>query len=333
MNSSEAATFQPVPFEQPPRGVQVILYYVLTLALPVCLVGFGMIGNVLSFLIFRQQHYVKHITSLFMRLLSVFDTCVLIFHAVSLILFNHFTEYVMDRNYGILCKLGYFGTIQSHMSSNWTVTVMTIDRFLAVRYPLQAASWCTKGRAKRTLAVLVSISAVISAPGLFITSNLPEGEIQDSDKHPRKLCWFDPAVYPSWMLSIFFIVAGMWTVHFTLFTILVFNCLIIITLIQQRMRSRIVTSQNGTKKRDGQITILLLTATAIFLVTNTPWSVYDIIRHELNESLAQIIIGLSALLINANSAINFYAYCLFCRKFRQDLGRLLFGKKAEESAL
>ena len=76
----------------------------------------------------------------------------------------------MLRDYELgkwFCPQYWFFSYNIYGLSNWIVVCMTFDRFIAVCYPLKAATWCTKKRAKISAFLIVLAMAALQAPSLF----------------------------------------------------------------------------------------------------------------------------------------------------------------------
>ena len=90
-------------------------------------------------------------------------------------------------------------------------------------------------------------------------------------------------------------------------------------------RKTIATPSNS----GNDVTILLILVVAVAVSTNTPLCVFHLIRlldiYECGDSVFYLD-NISKLLININSCLNFVLYCCFCRRFRNIIGRQIFGK-------
>ncbi|XP_046393083.1 uncharacterized protein LOC124160991 [Ischnura elegans] len=60
--------------------------------------------------------------------------------------------------------------------SSWFVLAFTLERFVAVRYPIRSISFCTKRKARIVLGVLCFSSMVFNAPLLFLVNSKPSCE-------------------------------------------------------------------------------------------------------------------------------------------------------------
>jgi hypothetical protein len=286
-----------------------------------------------------------------------------------------FPETMLGPETGIyVCKWVNFSSAVSHEASAWTISAMTFDRFLAVRWPLQAAVWCTRKRARITLFVLFIISVILSTPVLLVDFVPPE--TFTSRAYIRGICIFDPEVFLPNMQKIQNTVDAIWMVYLPFCTISIFNTLIVVTLIQQartltpnapqnneinyrrgRVKQQIsmtsehpstasldksqpypMTSQTSfmtsnserlqyKNKQTGHITVILFMVTAIFFLTNIPWAIYDFVVKDMDQWNKEFTANVATGFLYSNSSVNFYVYCLGCKRFRREVKLLLCCRK------
>lgn len=145
------------------------IYYTPTL---VCV---GSIGNILSVLVFFKTKLRKLSSSYYLAALGISDTCFLIGLLASWLNFVDINIY--NRN--ICCQFfTYFSGLCSFLSV-WFVVAFTVERFIAVLYPLKRQTMCTVRRAKMVLIGLVTLGAIISTPYLFYSAPRYSDKIKD----------------------------------------------------------------------------------------------------------------------------------------------------------
>lgn len=147
----------------------------LTLYYTPTLVCFGTIGNILSVLVFFKTKLRKLSSSYYLAALGISDTCFLIGLLVPWLNFVNINIY--NRN--IYCQLfTYFSGLTSFLSV-WFVVAFTVERFIAVLYPLRRQTMCTVRRAKIVLLGLVILGSLISIPYLFYSAPQYSKSIED----------------------------------------------------------------------------------------------------------------------------------------------------------
>ncbi|XP_076049470.1 FMRFamide receptor-like [Oratosquilla oratoria] len=147
---------------------QLNMYYV-----PLLIVV-GFVGNILSCVVFLNTRLRMRSSSYYLAALAVADVTylfVLFLVWLELLGFNTF-------NVNVGCQLIiYLGSVSSSLSV-WLTVAFTIERFIAVQYPLQRPTMCTVRRAKTIIVVLFSFSAFIHVY-VFVTAGMEyeEGEV------------------------------------------------------------------------------------------------------------------------------------------------------------
>lgn len=125
----------------------------------------GTIGNVLSVLVFVRTKLKKLSSSYYLAALSISDTSYLL---------CNFSQWINTLNINIynrdgFCQLFTFLSSMCTVLSAWLVAAFTVERFIAVRYPLKRQTMCTVRRAKSVLIVLVCVSIIHCLPLLKIS--------------------------------------------------------------------------------------------------------------------------------------------------------------------
>lgn len=128
----------------------------------------GTIGNVLSVLVFIRTKLKKLSSSYYLAALSISDTGYLL---------CNFSQWINTLNINIynrdgFCQLFTFLSSMCTALSAWLVVAFTVERFIAVRYPLKRQTMCTVRRAKSVLIVLVCMSIIHCLPLLEISEAL-----------------------------------------------------------------------------------------------------------------------------------------------------------------
>lgn len=124
----------------------------------------GAIGNVLSILVFFRTKLRKLSSSYYLAALGITDTGFLLINFISWLNFLDIHLYNID----ILCQLFSFLSGLCAALSVWFVVAFTVERFIAVLYPLRRQTMCTVRRAKSILYGLVVVSLIHSMPLLVL---------------------------------------------------------------------------------------------------------------------------------------------------------------------
>lgn len=106
----------------------------------------GTIGNVMSFIVLMRRRMRTTSVYFFLMVLAVADTLVLYISAFKTWI-REITEWELMVYNNFACQTVVFLMLFSQHMAAWTVVLVTVDRFIAVWFPLRATSWCTVKRA------------------------------------------------------------------------------------------------------------------------------------------------------------------------------------------
>lgn len=123
----------------------------------------GTIGNVLSILVFFRTKMKKLSSSYYLAALGASDTGYLFLNFVQWL--NVLGINIYNRD--IVCQLFTFLSSTFCVLSVWFVVAFTVERFIAVLYPLKRQTMCTVRRAKSVLICLIVIGILHSSPVLI----------------------------------------------------------------------------------------------------------------------------------------------------------------------
>ena len=208
---------------------------------------------------------------------------------------------------------------------------MTIDKYLAIKWPRKAAVYSTSRRAKITVVVLYICIVIYNSPHLIFSG------VIGTECLGYAVGGFLTKVYS-------------WTT-FVLNAIIPFSLLIymnyVITKTVRKSRNMFKGNNNlnnnqqnsiGNERRqkvmksaENKLTIMLLLVTTLFLVLLIPTYVrfmyLTFVKPDIPEKQARLMIfyHISHKLYNTNNGIKFFLYCVSGRKFRNDLKELLCG--------
>lgn len=139
-------------------GDILVFYYTPTI------VFVGIIGNILSVLVFFRTKLRKLSSSYYLAALGMSDTCFLV---LSFITWLNFAD-INLTNHNVACQLYYYLQGVCSFLSVWYVVAFTVERFIAVLYPLKRQSMCTVRRAVIVLCGLTVAALIFSAPLLYL---------------------------------------------------------------------------------------------------------------------------------------------------------------------
>ncbi|EZA48441.1 Thyrotropin-releasing hormone receptor [Ooceraea biroi] len=137
------------------------------------LVNLGLVGNCLSVFVFFGTKLRHSSSSIYLGALAISDIGFLI---------TIFMAWLTPAGIDIFIRSGfcqffmYLGSLCSFLSV-WFVVAFTVERFVAVRWPLRRQSLCTVTRAKATVIKLTVVAAFWCSPVLLFTKTYTERSI------------------------------------------------------------------------------------------------------------------------------------------------------------
>lgn len=181
--------------------------YVFTLLL-------GVVGNALVIFCIVRHKGMRSITNIFLLSLATADLMlVLICVPVKGIAFFSFS-WTTGK---VMCKLVHYVQNVSMICSVMTLTMMSIERYVAIRYPLKAKYLCTLVHAKVVIFSVWSLSFILAVPILFGQKLVEGGVLQKGYTCIKE--WPDPiykGLYELYMLIIMLIIpTGVMIVAYT----------------------------------------------------------------------------------------------------------------------
>lgn len=130
------------------------------------LVLIGTTGNILSVIVFFKTKLRKLSSSYYLAALGISDTCFLLGAFVSWL--NYYNINIYNRNY--YCQFFTYVSGLCSFLSVWFVVAFTVERYIAVLYPLKRQTICTVKRACTVLFVLCVLGFLINIPCLIYSA-------------------------------------------------------------------------------------------------------------------------------------------------------------------
>ncbi|XP_012542495.1 thyrotropin-releasing hormone receptor [Monomorium pharaonis] len=138
------------------------LYYIPSIIL------LGLVGNLLSCVVFLKTHLKLRSSSYYLAALATADFSFLM--SLLLVWLNSTIGWKVFNNNGWCETLVYVSAVCSSLSV-WLIVAFTVERFIAVQYPLHRPHMCTVARAK-TIILVLTILALASHSYSFITAGV-----------------------------------------------------------------------------------------------------------------------------------------------------------------
>ena len=303
-----------------------LAYYYIPILVPI-----GLIGNTLSFLVMMKPSNRKMSTCIYMAAISINDNFMM-FLALYSFLVPTLRIYPI---HWIECKVAASLAIFGLQNSTFQVLAMTLDKYIAIKWPHKAAIYSTPRRAKIMVTVVLICTIIYNLPQLYmakLTGDACLGYAQGG---------MVAKVY-SWVSFVVNAVIP--------FTLLIYMNHVIVKKVRssRKMFGTNETHENekhhqksrreqAMKNTENQLTIMLLLVTILFVILMIPTYlrfVYtNFAKQDMPFNYASFLLfyHVSQKLYNTNNGINFFLYCISGQKFRNDLKEILGCNKEQDS--
>lgn len=132
----------------------------------------GLVGNLLSCVVFLKTHLKLRSSSYYLAALATTDFSFLM--SLLLVWLNSTIGWKVFNNNGWCETLVYVSAVCSSLSV-WLIVAFTVERFIAVQYPLHRPHMCTVARAK-TIILVLTILALVSHSYSFVTAGVVKNQ-------------------------------------------------------------------------------------------------------------------------------------------------------------
>nr|XP_002742176.1 PREDICTED: somatostatin receptor type 3-like [Saccoglossus kowalevskii] len=233
-------------------------------------------------------------------------------------LLNHFNT-TRQWNFGsTVCKLVMGIDGMNMFTGIYTLTIMAVDRFVAVVYAVPSRNYRTASVARITCVVLWILSAITALP-LWMYAHV-------ENNNNNTVC---VVVGPKTIEFAFSVYSNLFGFCLPLLVILVCYVKILQYLYQRR-------TQKGRRSRLGRVNALILVAVILFVVCWAPfWGIQLLLMVSPNISLStavQVTYYCTPLLSYINSCCNPIIYTFFKHDFREMLHVICSVKYSKESS-
>lgn len=301
--------------------VQVLDLY----ACPV-LVVVGSTCNTLVIIVMRMRYFRNVSTSFYISVNALVDNISLFLPFPAHWLYVNFPDIFRNHSSSdFLCKIFHFlGWFTSNFGIALTAA-MTMDRAIAVKFPLKSLHLCTVKKARYvTLTLLVVIA--LKDIHYILKSRMVSEEVTaymcEIKYETDSLKTYEEKVWP--ILQHGFLLVS--------FAILITNNFIILRGVrngmpvsQPSLGSSVTDAVQARRSaRSKQLTIMLLSDSLSVIICTLPLALFDIIRPQFEDPfLGHLIYAICFYLVYVNRCVNFFLYCLSGEKFREGLKRLV----------
>ena len=292
----------------------------------------GIPGNILSIAVLSRQRMRHTTTSVYLRLLAIVDTAVLLVAMPRQLVYFYSSVKFQDLSV-FSCKFFSFIT-PTVITLSWCfLPIITIDRFILVRYPHWAKKHCSKRVALIVFAILmITIFVFNSHSFLFLNIHLKHATVSKNGTNVSVqvsgICnsgsnWYDEFYKKFWPWVIFILFS------LTPITLqIVCNILLIRDLFQRariNRNRRALDDANENEQRElKSVTRMLITVSVFFVLSSLPQCSRLVLKPYIfkpktpqNAAKNLLFQCFVQLLMYSNNSINCLLYTLSGRQFRE----------------
>lgn len=177
----------------------------------------GLFGNSFIFYIFLRPNFRSSTISKYMKILAVTDSVLLLVGMIPN-MYRGFNDYDLLVHSDSVCVLHRFTMFFVGDISIWILTVITIDRLVAVVFPQQNSYWKSKKNTIIVLAFVVCLCFLKNFPILFTLTVVPGQNGTKYCRARKRFELYEEKIRPAISLLIYYLVP---TLAMTTCTILI----------------------------------------------------------------------------------------------------------------
>ena len=278
----------------------------------------GFIGHISSILIFLRPALRRVSTSCLFIALTICDSIYLL---VSI--YNFINVGLQQRDQSIdpsaMCRLRDFIQWTSMCCNAWFLVMISVDRWIRVRFPFKSKEVCTPRNALLIIINIVILSAIFNVHTLIpkLYGQRPAGimTVCGSTQTDPVYANFSNQILPALFSSV--------QTLLPVILILIFSCDTFRRLTRQSSTIHDNTHSRRRTQLDNQMLLIMLASITLFMITNLPVGLFNIIRLPilvglLTQTQQLELSSVFTFVVSINYGIDFYMHCLTSRLFRKE---------------
>ena len=300
------------------------LAFGVLLSLIVC---FGVIGNIISFLIWTKGRRCKKSSGgIYLRALDLSDTFVLLVCATDKAT-NLLSATRLSQLNTFFCKLHKTGWHFGLLVSTWIVVSFTVERTIILCRPGQSIKWTNRNRTICLIVFVYLASFLLNIPWalgndifVYIKNNTDSG-VQNNTPDIKQFCSMSHASfiykyneeYHFWFIDFFLI----FSLPFT--TIIICNTLVLFIIIHRKKTPQFKSGPliHGVTARAVAVSVVHCVSTGPFSVSMLVPGFYE--KAYVTRTGHQYYVGVVTVVFSyLNNGVNFILYSFFGTDFRRD---------------
>ena len=309
---------------------------------------FGFLGNILAFITFSTKSVRQSTTSVYLRALAIADILVLI---TALFRYKTYKIFLTDEQ-DLNSVLHFDAYIEVYVepfhwmslgSSSFITIILSLERYLAVKFPLVTKRSCSVPVVLACISMTVVIVVVVTCPNLASYEVLHEEFLGITAYYASITKFGSETLFPCTFHN--YIVPILWYI----IPAVLLTILNILLSVHVQKSTRIRVGVPGLTNLNRNLTVLIILIVSVYMLCNFPKCIfmfYKLVNQLSNDqacveftsrinspdSKAFLIIQVVTELLNVlNSCMNFVVYCLVGSRFRKELKTLLTCKSCKRT--
>lgn len=277
---------------------------------------FGICGNILNLIILFKGH-LNESPYLYLKILAMTDMCALLLSFIHMSISGK----SKSHDWQVFNAYIFFPLVNFFMAASVLLTVgVTIDRFIFVKAPLWARSYCSIHRAKTRIVLILLFTILISVPRFFCYFVVGKDNVYTMKKTTFRSQSVYYQIYDFTCIALF---------HVSPLLILMFCNAYLICAVHNAKAVRQELEIRNNKEKDWQkdqrrFTITLISIVLLSIIAILPSTVGDFAQYFQisNDNYRKLRLSGNILLL-CNLSMNFLLYCAFNKRFVRVM-KLLF---------
>lgn len=299
----------------------------------------ALFANCLVIFVVFKYHYMRSVTNYFLVNLSFADLLVTLICMPMAVGQNVSKLWVYGE---VMCMLTTYFQGVSVSASIFTITAMSIDRYLAIRHPMAFRKVFNRKSTTIVIIALWLVSMCLFAPLLWVLQTEPVNLGQDFaeavESNGLKFCvenWgkeedgYRKKVYGAFLFTLVYAIPG--TVVMAAYTLMGRRLCAVKPPFDENSTAGSASSQQGSRlvRERRRVARILLVLAVLFALCWLPYNVtmlaMDLIGMDTQQKSQWLftLLPFTLLLGHCNSAINPLLYCFMTRNFRRTVRGLL----------
>ncbi|CAF1255043.1 unnamed protein product [Rotaria sp. Silwood1] len=290
---------------------------------------FGVTGNILAIIVLTKRRMIMSSTNNYLVALALVDIAYLLLTLIINTLQNPcFTDTSLSEIVLTICRpIADF----SSNTSVWLTVTFTVERWVAITYPLKSRTWCTVYRARKIILSVICASLICTLPSAFEMKLERIIEIKNISNSIIYTNYIKakPTVLGSSSLyhQIYFNFVTFAIIWIPLVLLVIFNTILIHYVRRSKLNQQpndtgfqLRRHSRGNHSEQRKTTIMLIAVVIVFTICQIPQAISLTVQSffPILAQTSKVLIynNFANCFVAINASTNFLLYCCFSDRFR-----------------